>query len=155
MAALGTDSTLTATIEIDASPTQVWRVVSDVARTGEWSPECSKAVPIGEVGRGSWIVGLNHRKWVYWVTTARIVTLDAVREIGWRVPINSSVWTYHLEPSGTGTRLTETRETPNGVGGFARGFTRVLLGGQRVHDDELEAGMHQSLERIKAIVERE
>ena len=38
---------------------------------------------------------------------------------------------------------------PAGVGNFARLFTRVLLGGQVPHDDELEAGMRRGLERIR------
>ena len=52
-----------------------------------------------------------------------------------------------------GTRLTETRQTPRGVSRFAHVFTKLLLGGQVAHDDELEKGMKDGLDRIKAIVE--
>jgi hypothetical protein len=62
---------------------------------------------------------------------------------------NGAIWTYQLEPVEGGTQVIETRETPEGVGGSARAFTRVLVGGQDVHDNELQAGMKQSLERMK------
>jgi uncharacterized protein YndB with AHSA1/START domain len=43
---------LEADIEIDAAPDRVWSVVSDVARMGEWSPECRKIVVFGSTRRG-------------------------------------------------------------------------------------------------------
>lgn len=49
--------------------------------------------------------------------------------------------------------MVKTRETPTGVGRVARWFTRTFLGGQRSHDDELEAGVARELQQIKAIVE--
>jgi hypothetical protein len=54
-----------------------------------------------------------------------------------------------LEQAGKGTRIVECRDTPRGIGNFARAFTRVLLGGQVGHDDELEAGMAQGLQRMR------
>ena len=47
--------------------------------------------------------------------------------------------------------MTETRETPAGVARVAGWFTRMFLGGQRDHDDELEADMARGLQQIKAI----
>ena len=32
-----------ASIDIDAPPDVVWRLVADITRMGEWSPECWKA----------------------------------------------------------------------------------------------------------------
>ena len=147
------DRSLRASVEVAAAPTDVWSVVSDVRRTGEWSPECSRVMCLGAVRRGAWMVGLNRRKRVRWPTLSRVISVDPGREIAWRTITNGAVWTYRLEPTGSGTRLAETRETPKGVSAFARGFTRVLLGGQRVHDDELEAGMQDGLTRIRSIAE--
>ena len=36
--------TLEATVEITASPQQVWQVISDLKRMGERSPQCRKMV---------------------------------------------------------------------------------------------------------------
>ena len=147
------DRTLEASVDVAAEPADVWRIVGDIRRTGEWSPECSRALPLGQVRKGGWILGFNHHRRVRWVTLSRIVRFDPEREIAWKVLTNRSVWSYHLRTIDDGTRLTETRETPRGVGGFARVFTKVLLGGQVAHDDELEAGMTAGLERIKTMIQ--
>jgi Polyketide cyclase / dehydrase and lipid transport len=145
--------TLQASVEVAAPPLRVWDVVSDVRRTGEWSPECRKVVPLGAVGAGTWLLGLNRRGAVRWPTLSRVVRHAPPSEISWRVTTNRAVWTYRAEPTATGTRLEQTRETPEGVTGFAAWFTRRLLGGQQVHDDELEAGMTAGLHRIRELVE--
>ncbi len=146
------DRRLEACLEVPASPGRVWAVLSDLRRTGEWSPECSRVIPLGGVRQGGWILGINRRHRVRWATLSRIASVEPEREIAWKVLTNRSVWTYRLEPAGEATRIVETRQTPRGIGAFARLFTRVLLGGQRAHDDELEAGMQRGLERIRDLV---
>lgn len=143
------DRRLEASVEVDAPPEDVWRVVSDLERTGEWSPECSRVVLLGPLRQGALILGLNRRQRARWATLSRVTRLVPEREVAWKVLTNRSVWTYRLEPTDRGTRVVETRETPRGIGRFARAFTRVLLGGQVAHDDELEAGMARGLERIR------
>jgi uncharacterized protein YndB with AHSA1/START domain len=140
---------LHASIDIAATPDAVWRVVSDVRRTREWSPECRRVVPV----RGSWLLGFNRRGRTRWVTLSQIITSVPGREIAWRVVTNGSVWSYRLSPGEAGTRLVETREAPDGVGRVAAWFTRAFLSGQATHDDELEAGMQTGLQRIKTVVE--
>jgi Polyketide cyclase / dehydrase and lipid transport len=147
------DRPLQASIEVTTSPVAVWHVVADLRRTGEWSPECSRVVPLGTVRQGGWLLGVNHRKWVTWATLSRIIRFEPEAEITWKVLTNRAVWSYRLEPIGAGTRIIQTRDTPRGISHFARAFTRALLGGQRTHDDELEAGMNRGLERIKAIAQ--
>jgi uncharacterized protein YndB with AHSA1/START domain len=144
---------LTASIEVAAPPATVWRVVSDVRRTGEWSPECRRVLPLGPVRVGALLVGLNRRERVHWATVSRVITLLPEREIGWRVLTNRSEWRYQLQPSSLGTTVTHTRRTPRGEGRFAVWFTRAFLGGQESHDNELSAGMEDGLGRIKDIVE--
>jgi hypothetical protein len=144
---------LTASIEVAASPAKVWRVVSDVRRTGEWSPECSRVLPLGRLRVGALLLGLNHRKRVRWATLSRVITYLPDREIGWRVLTNRSEWRYQLRPGPLGTSITHTRRTPRGESRFALWFTRAFLGGQTCHDAELEHGMDQGLQRIKAIAE--
>lgn len=144
---------LAASAEIAAPPRAVWQVISDVRRTGEWSPECRRVVPLGPVRAGCWMLGINHRRRVWWVTLSRIGRLASEQEIAWRVVTNGSVWSYRLGAIPGGTQVTQTRETPAGVGRVAGWFTRMFLGGQCDHDDELEAGMAHGLQQIKAIVE--
>ena len=144
---------LTATIEVAASPDQVWNVVSDVRRTGEWSPECSRVLPLSRLRVGALLVGVNRRNRVRWVTLSRVISFLPGKEIGWVVLTNRAEWRYQLQRTATGTLIVHTRRTPRGEGRFAVLFTRALLGGQAGHDDELEQGMYHGLQRIKAIVE--
>jgi hypothetical protein len=142
---------LTATLDVAASPDRVWDVVADVRRTGEWSPECRRVLPLGRLRPGALLVGVNRRRRVGWVTLSRVTTCTPGRELGWVVLTNRSEWRYRLEPNGSGTTITQTRRTPRGEGRFALWFTRVLLDGQATHDDELEEGMAEGLRRIGAL----
>lgn len=146
--------TLAASIDITAPTASVWRVVADVRRTGEWSPECRRVIPIGgRVHQGAWLLGLNRRGSTRWPTLSRVTRFDPEREISWRVGTNRSQWGYTLRATDAGCELTSTRRTPNGVGAFASWFTRTFLGGQTNHDEELAAGIRASLERIRSLVE--
>ena len=145
--------TLQASVEVAAPPDRVWQVVADVRRTGEWSPECMRVVPVGTVRKGSWLIGLNRRGAARWATLSQVVRFEPEREIAWAVRTNKSIWSYRLEPSGGSTRIVESRETPRGVGRVASWFTQRFLGGKDVHDAELEVGMAQSLAHIKSVVE--
>ena len=101
-----------ASIEINASPEAVYDLVSDLPRMGEWSPE--------NIG-GEWQNGGSG------AVGDRFLGHNRTRERAWSVPVMVTVaesgrcfefvthpddgpyvrWTYRLEPSGTGTRVTE------------------------------------------------
>src|SRR5206468_11396041 len=98
----------------DAPPRRVWALVSDVRRTGEWSPECVRVLPVGTPRRGTFLLGVNRRARVRWATVSRVRRYEPEREIGWTVLTNRSEWTYRLEPRDGGTDVTETRRTPRG-----------------------------------------
>jgi uncharacterized protein YndB with AHSA1/START domain len=144
---------LTASLDVAAPPARVWDVVSDVRRTGEWSPECRRVLVLGRVRVGALLLGVNRRRHVRWVTLSRVTVCTPGVEIGWVVLTNRSEWRYRLEPSGTGTTITQTRRTPRGEGRFALWFTRVFLDGQAAHDAELEEGMAAGLRRIGALAQ--
>jgi hypothetical protein len=101
-----------ASIEIHASPEAVYGLVSDLPRMGEWSPE--------NIG-GEWQDGGSGK------VGDRYIGHNRASERAWSVPVMVTVaergrcfefvtrpdegpyvrWTYRLEPSGTGTRVTE------------------------------------------------
>ena len=64
------------------------------------------------------------------------------------------MWAYELEPTATGTRLTETRLAENGVTLLSSTMTKAALGGMEPFERELVEGMNLSLQRIKAEAER-
>ncbi len=141
---------LRASTDVGASPRDTWQTVGGVRRT-EWSPSACASFRSGGCGAeaGCWV--LNRRGRVRWATLSRVVRFEP--EIACSVATNRSVGAYQLEPVGSGTRLTETRQAPDGIGRGASAFTRLHLGGQRHQDDELETGMRQGLERIRAILQ--
>ena len=62
-------------------------------------------------------------------------------------------WTYRIQPDGTGSLVSESRAAFKERPAVAKLFTKVFLGGVEDHDDELRAGMRQTLERVKQIAE--
>jgi hypothetical protein len=91
---------------------------------------------------------------LFWPTTSVITEVVPERKFAFRIPLNTTVWSYDLEPTGTGTRLTETRRAENGVSTVSTAVTKAALGGVEPFERELLDGMNLSLQRIKAAAER-
>jgi uncharacterized protein YndB with AHSA1/START domain len=142
---------ISATVEVQASPEEVWAVVSDLGRMPEFSPELRKAFVIGRPGVGANIIGINKRGLAVWPTTSRVVRWEPGRAVAWRVRESGATWVYELEPSGSGTAVTGRRVLRK----FTPGTTLMapIIGGAEGHDRELAEGIRTTLERIKATVE--
>ena len=140
-------------MEVAAAPDAVWAVVSDVTRMPEWSPELRRLFVIGskEPRVGMNLVGINRRKYVAWPTTSKVVRFEPGRAVAWKTRESGATWTYELEPTENGTRITGRRDLP----AFTLGTTLMapIIGGAEGHDEELAAGIRSTLERIKATVE--
>ncbi len=147
-------TSLSATIDVQAPPAAVWAVVSDLKRMGEWSPQCKKmAVLGGEPKLGTRTINLNKRGPLVWPTSAKVVRFEPERRLAFRVTENHTIWSYELEPTETGTRVTERREAPGGTTAVSNLLIRVAFGNQRNFDGELERGMNATLAKIKAAAE--
>lgn len=144
---------LKAEIEINAPVSRVWSLVSDPGRMPQWSPQCRMMKALGPIRPGTRTVNLNRRGLLFWPTTSVITEVVPERKFAFRIPINTTVWSYELEPTATGTRLTETRLAENGVTAVSAGLTKTVLGGMDSFEKELLEGMNQSLQRIKAAAE--
>lgn len=144
---------ISATVEVAASPDAVWEVVSDVTRMPEWSPELRWLFVVGskEPRVGMNLVGINRRKLVLWPTTSVVTRFEPGRAVAWRTRESGATWTYELEPTATGTRLTGRRDLPKFTTGTA--LLAPIIGGAEGHDHELAAGIRSTLEQIKATVE--
>ena len=142
---------ISATVEVQASPEEVWAVVSDLGRMPEFSPELRKAFVIGRPGVGANIIGINKRGLAVWPTTSRVVRWEPGRAVAWKVRESGATWVYELEPSGSGTAVTGRRVLRR----FTPGTTLMvpIIGGAEGHDRELAEGIRTTLERIKATVE--
>lgn len=98
---------------VDATVPQVWEVISDVTRIGEWSHECHAARWLGaadEPAPGARFRGRNRAGWARWGRTCEIVTVEPPRQIVWRtVPTplfpDSTQWRIKLESTSDGRTL--------------------------------------------------
>jgi len=141
-------------IEIGASPDAVWDVVSDLKRMGEWSPQCKKMIVFGgEVKKGTRTLNVNSAGKMHWPTNAKVVEFQPGKKIAFRIVENRTVWSYELEPTETGTRLTESRKAPTGVSSLSNFMTQKGMGGTDKFEAALERGIKKTLLRIKSEVE--
>lgn len=148
-----------ASVVVHAPAEDIWALVSDITRTGEWSPENTGGVWLdGATGPavGARFKGSNKRGRSRWATTCRVTAADPGREFAFvtgRATKPETAWRYVLEPAGDGdTTVTESFELVKPLGPFSNFLTRVTTG-VRDRRADLEENVHASLERIKAIAE--
>lgn len=144
-------------VDIAASPTQLWSLVSDVRRMPEWSPQVvSVRLRSGSEGveLGARFTNLNHHGELEWLTHAEIVAFDPGTHLAFRIEESRVVWSFALEENGHGgTRLTQRRETPDGISDSSLDLTDTYLGGQEAFTPVLRQGMRQTLAAIKVAAE--
>lgn len=126
-----------ASVVIDRKPAVVFSAIADVNRMGEWSPECVAARWVdGATGPavGAKFEGDNRVAWVgltvkRWTTTSEVTACvpGAVFEF---VAEGYTTWRYRLEPSGPGTKVTESYEYTARVAP-RRSYTRRCCVGRR------------------------
>lgn len=141
-------------IEVAAEPAEVWKLVSDLPRLAEWSPQVVRTVVRRPLRPGSRMLNVNRKGAKFWPTTATVVDLDPHTRVAFRITENRTVWSFTLEPTATGTRVVHRRETPHGISSLSTRLTDLVLGGQESFTEELRTGMRQTLERVKAEAER-
>ena len=142
---------ISATVEMKASPDEVWSIVSDLGRMPEFSPELRKAFVLGTPGLGANVIGINRRKAVVWPTTSKVVRWEPGRAVAWKTRESGATWVYELEPTPDGTAVTGRRVLPR----FTLGTSLLapVIGGAEGHDAELAEGIRTTLERIRSTVE--
>ncbi|MDV7357309.1 SRPBCC family protein [Rhodococcus oxybenzonivorans] len=147
-------NTLEASIEIDATPQDVWAVVSDLKRMGEWSPQCrTMRVLGGVVEEGTKTININRKGMLVWPTTSKVVNFQPNKSIAFRVVENRTIWSYELQPTAGGTKVIERREAPTGTTKVSQFLIKTVLGGNDDFEVELIEGMNTTLARIKAAAE--
>ncbi|MGV9826931.1 SRPBCC family protein [Gordonia sp. NPDC003429] len=142
-------------IDIDATPAQVWAVLSDLARMGEWSPQCKKMFVLGgPVKLGTRTVNINRRGALVWPTTSKVVRFAPNQEIGFRVAENHTVWSYAITPNESGgVRVTERREVAGSTTKVSSTLVDLVFGGADSFEAELKVGMAETLGKVKKAAE--
>jgi hypothetical protein len=143
-------------LHMRAVPDEVWALVSDVTRIGEFSPETFEAVwTHGATGPavGARFKGHVKRNGVgptYW-SPCTVTRCEENEVFEFAVGLDGNAlttWGYRLEAQGDRTRVTEYfRLTPKW---YLRGYW-IVLG--RLRGRTNERGMRTTLEKMKAVVE--
>jgi uncharacterized protein YndB with AHSA1/START domain len=147
-----------ATVRVEAPPDEVYELVSDVTRMGEWSPETTSADWVGGAtgpAVGAKFKGRNRHGLARWSTTPRVVAAEPGREFAFTTSWlgnDSTRWTYRFEPDDGGTRVTESFEMLEDVKWYFTASERLLMG-VKDRKADLEAAMAKTLDRLKAVVE--
>lgn len=144
---------LQAQIDIDAPVARVWALISDLRRMPRWSPQCRAMLMLGRARVGAKAVNVNRRNKMFWPTTCTVTELDPQRKLAFRVDVNAMVWSYELEAIDGGTRVVESRRAPEGFKTVPTMLVDKFMGGVPGFEQELVAGMNESLRRIKAAAE--
>ena len=148
-----------ATTTINRPAAEVFAVVADITRMGEWSPECYRCSwAKGATGPA---VGARFKarnkggRGPSWFNTPVVTAADSGREFAFNRSgpgIGSYTWRYALEPVPTGTKLTESFDAEKPLGKFMTWMTMKWTGSPD-RDDDLHEGMLTTISRIKAAAE--
>ncbi|AXI78490.1 SRPBCC family protein [Peterkaempfera bronchialis] len=164
-----------AEVRISASPTAVYDVVSDLTRSGEWSPEClggawvsGEPGAVGAVFRGRNLRGEDVVSWApvvrgTWYTHSEVVAAEPGRTFRWAMHDSSgrrqeSVWAFDIEADGEGSVLVHHFRMDGPTEGI-RGITADMDDAAKARfftewGAKVEQDLGATLERIKIVIEK-
>jgi ribosome-associated toxin RatA of RatAB toxin-antitoxin module len=147
-----------ASVDIGASSATVWALVSDVTRMPEFSPELRSAQWISAVAEptvGARFKGSNKHGISRWSTSCEVIAAEPGVRFTYRVSsfgLKVSEWSFDIEPTSAGCRLTESTVD-------RRGFIMKYVGGPAtgVLDRARHnlSGIRTTLDAIKATAEKD
>ncbi|MFC4606179.1 SRPBCC family protein [Rhodococcus kronopolitis] len=144
-----------ASVHIEAAPSAVWDAVTDISGYHRFSPENMGGRWTGgkPATVGATFTGSNRHGLIRWSTHCTVVDVVAGQKFSFEVGDSKTRWTYLLEPSDTGVKLTETREVVGTPQFYVRMVQRSKLLG-RNRDELMKSGMQTTLARMKGYLER-
>ncbi len=117
--------THTGSIVIARPPGELYDLVADITRMGNWSPVCTACWWDEGAGPqvGSWFTGRNVLPDRTWETRSEVVAAERGREFAFIVNGSWTRWGYTFREVDGGTELTESWEfLPGGEAMFAERF---------------------------------
>ena len=141
---------------INTGPEQIYAMVSDLPRMGEWSPECERVEWTGgttAAAEGARFVGHNRGgpfRLMRWSRHGRVLAADPGREFAFVTEEGgreSTVWRYRFEPADGATRVTESYQVL-----WIPAWARILDIPTNRHR-ELHEAMRHTLTQLKAAAE--
>jgi hypothetical protein len=145
-------------IVIARSPETLYDMVTDIARTGEWSPVC-KACWWDEgsaLGVGSWFTGRNETPERSWETRSEVVVAERGRAFAFIVGGTWTRWSYTFAASDEGTVVTESWEfLPGGITRFEERFGDDAMVQVADRFATARQGIPETLAALKSVAESE
>lgn len=156
--------TVSTSVEVSASPGELWPLISDINLPAQFSEEFQGAQwtpPATGPAVGAMFVGSNkHPQVGEWQVPCHVSVCDPDRAFGWDPGGPDGVftrWRLTLDPNGSTTTLTFTAQMGLGPSGLTPAIERSPEFEEQIVDGRLEewrANMLATIEGIKAIVER-
>lgn len=143
-------------IVIEAPAGQIYPLVADLSRMGEWSPECRQVEWLqGSTGPAVGARFIGHNKGgpaglMKWSRQGRVLRAEPAREFAFATEEGGKEgveWRYRFEPVDGGTRVTESYEV-HWIPTWAR-----ILDIPTNRAGELRRHMRQTLEELKHVAE--
>lgn len=142
---------------VAARPEVVYDLVSDITRTGEWSPVCQECwweEPAAAGTVGAWFRGRNVVPERTWETRSQVVAATRGSEFAWLVGDGFVRWSFAMQPLDDGTRLTEAWDfLPAGLAFFERQYGDAAAAQIEDRTRAAHTGIPRTLARISAILE--
>jgi hypothetical protein len=159
---------------VSASPSEIYAVISDLGRSGEWSPECTGGQwvlgtpgTVGAVFRGENVRSRDVVAWAPvvrggWTTESEVVAAEPGRAFRWAMRDKAgnrqqSVWSFEIEPATDGALLTHHFRMDAATEGI-RGITGDMSQAERERffvewGDKVAGDLATTVRRIKAVIE--
>ncbi|MFJ5290597.1 SRPBCC family protein [Streptomyces sp. NPDC088348] len=166
---------LRARVDVSAAPEDVYAVVSDLPRSGEWSSEClggewvsGAPATVGAVFRGENLRDESVVAWApvvrgKWITQAEVVAADPGLTFRWAMRDTSgnrqqSVWGFDIEPTEGGCTLTHHFRMDRATEGI-RGIVAEMDEQEKRRffsewGAKVEADVTATLERVRAVIDK-
>lgn len=144
-------------VTVQVSANTLYDLVSDITRTGEWSPVCTSCWwdDKASAGQGgAWFTGRNEIPGRTWETRSLVVAAERGREFAWVVGGRFVRWGFTLTPTHNGTTLTESWEfLPEGIAMFREKYSDEADAQIAERTQQALDGIPKTLAAIKRIAE--
>lgn len=144
-------------LSIEAPSYAIYDLVSDITRTGEWSPVCTGCwwdieEKAGQVG--AWFTGRNEIPGRTWETQSKVVAAERGQKFAWVVGGEFVRWSFTLSSEAGMTLLTESWTfLPAGIAMFEKKYGDGAPNQIADRTREAVGGIPKTLAAIKRIVE--
>jgi hypothetical protein len=144
-------------IVVERSAEDLYDMISDVTRMGEWSPICKECwwEEGGGPRAGAWFIGRNVLPEREWKTRSEVVVADRGREFAFQVGGSFVRWGYRFTEVPGGTEITESWDfLPDGAAFFAERFGDDAQAQIDDREEKARRGIPATLAAIKRAAEQ-